>query len=40
MKKVRNNRNNLAMDTSFNLEPNNSMTNLKTTFEKEDLFLT
>ena len=39
MKKVRNNRKNLAMDTSFNLEPNNSMTNLKTTFEKEDLFL-
>ena len=29
----------LAMDTSSNFEPNNSMTNLKTTFEKEDLFL-
>ena len=39
MKKVRINRNNLTMDTSFNFEPNNSMTNLKTTFEKEDLFL-
>jgi len=39
LKKIRNNRNNLAMDTSFNFEPNNSMTNLKTTFEKEDLFL-
>ena len=39
MKKVKNNRENLAMDTSFNFEPNNSMTNLKTAFEKEDLFL-
>ena len=39
MKKVRNNRENLALDTSFNFEPNNSMTNLKTAFEKEDLFL-
>ena len=39
MKKVKINRNNLTMETSFNFEPNNSMTNLKTTFEKEDLFL-
>ena len=39
LKKIRNSKINYAIDTSVNYEGNNSMSNFKTSFEKEDLIL-